>query len=363
MILFGFFSLVLVMVYWINRAVVLFDRLIANGQSATVFLEFTILSLPNVIRLVLPMAAFAASAYVANRLTSESELVVVQATGFSPYRLVRPVLAFGVIVALLLSVLTHFLVPASLTQLSQRQAQISENITARLLVPGTFLHPVNGVTFYIRDISQRGELKDIFISDARSDTERSNYSARHALLVRQDSGPKLLMFDGMVQTLSLDDNRLSVTSFADLTYDISALVNQNVLPKNSVSQLSTAELLRADPELMKQLGQKPGTMLDEGHQRFVQALLCIVAALIGFSTLLVGGYSRFGLWRQILGGIALLVLVKMIDNVMIDKVRADASLWPLEYASTLLGLAVTWLVLWVSARPALFARRERALAA
>ena len=29
MVVFGFFSLVLVMVYWINRAVVLFDRLIA----------------------------------------------------------------------------------------------------------------------------------------------------------------------------------------------------------------------------------------------------------------------------------------------------------------------------------------------
>ena len=36
MVLFGFFSLVLVMVYWINRAVVLFDQLIANGQSAIV---------------------------------------------------------------------------------------------------------------------------------------------------------------------------------------------------------------------------------------------------------------------------------------------------------------------------------------
>ena len=31
MVLFGFFSLVLVLVYWINRAVVLFDQLIADG--------------------------------------------------------------------------------------------------------------------------------------------------------------------------------------------------------------------------------------------------------------------------------------------------------------------------------------------
>jgi len=83
-VMFGFFSLVLVLVYWINRAVVLFDRLIADGQSASVFLEFTALSLPGVIRIALPLSAFAAAVYVTNRMTTESELVVVQATGYSP---------------------------------------------------------------------------------------------------------------------------------------------------------------------------------------------------------------------------------------------------------------------------------------
>ena len=58
LMLFGFFALILVSVYWVNRAVLLFDQLIADGQSAWVFLEFTALTLPNVIRLVLPMAAF-----------------------------------------------------------------------------------------------------------------------------------------------------------------------------------------------------------------------------------------------------------------------------------------------------------------
>ena len=56
MVLFGFFALVLVLVYWVNRAVTLFDQLIADGQSAPVFLEFSALSLPNVIAFVLPIA-------------------------------------------------------------------------------------------------------------------------------------------------------------------------------------------------------------------------------------------------------------------------------------------------------------------
>lgn len=139
LLLFGFFALVLVAVFWINRAVVLFDRLIGDGQTALVFLEFTSLSLPKLIVTVLPIATFAASVYVTNRLSGESELVVMQATGSGPWRLARPVLAYGLIVAAMMSLLTHVLVPAAQGQLSIREAEISRNVTSRLLTEGTFL--------------------------------------------------------------------------------------------------------------------------------------------------------------------------------------------------------------------------------
>ena len=155
---FGFFALVLVSVYWVNRAVGLFDQLIGDGQSAMVFLEFSMLTLPNVIRLVLPVAAFAASVFVANRLMQESELVVMQATGFSSFRLARPVLWFGVIVALMMLILMHVLVPASRAALASRSAEISENVTAQFLKDGQFTHPAKGITLYIREVAATDEL-------------------------------------------------------------------------------------------------------------------------------------------------------------------------------------------------------------
>ena len=163
LLFFGFFALFLVTVFWINRAVVLFDRLIGDGQSALVFFEFTALTLPNLIRMVLPMAVFAATVYVTNRLNSESELTVMQATGTGPWRLARPALAFGVLTALMMSVLTHVLLPASISQLEQREVEIARNVTARLLTEGSFLHPAPGVTFYIRQIDPDGTLNDVYL--------------------------------------------------------------------------------------------------------------------------------------------------------------------------------------------------------
>ncbi|HEX9857775.1 MAG TPA: LptF/LptG family permease, partial [Paracoccaceae bacterium] len=221
--LFGFFSLVLVAIYWINRAVRLFDQLIGDGQSALVFLEFSVLTLPNVIRLVLPISAFAATVYGINRLTQESELVVMQATGFSAMRLARPVLFFGLIVSMMMLVLMHVLVPASRATLALRSAEISQNVTARFLTDGQFMHPTKGITLYIREITVNGELRDLFLADDRNVNDRSIYTAGRALLVRGDAGPKLVMLEGMVQSLSRDGQQMSVTRFADFTYDLGAL--------------------------------------------------------------------------------------------------------------------------------------------
>jgi len=358
MVLFGFFSLVLVLVYWINRAVVLFDQLIANGQSAIVFLEFTALSLPNVIRLVLPVSAIAATIYATNRLASESELVIVQATGFSPFRLARAVLAFGLIVGLLVGLLTNFLVPLSATQLSQRSAEISQDATARLLRQGTFLNPSRGVTFYIGEITPDGELEDVFFADARDKDERRNYSARSALLIRDGNVTNLVLFDGVLQILDTDTQILSTTSFRELTIDASTIVTTSTRSRRNASQLSTLDLLNPTPEMAKETRNTEADLYQRGHNRISQILMSVDGVLIAFAAMLVGGFSRFGLWRQITSAVVLLILLKSFDNAVSNIVRSDASQWPLIYAPTIVGLGLAGALLWLSARPNLLKRRR-----
>ncbi|WP_322892952.1 MULTISPECIES: LptF/LptG family permease [unclassified Yoonia] len=360
MVLFGFFSLVLVLVYWINRAVLLFDQLIADGQSAGVFLEFTALSLPGVIRIALPLAAFAASIYVTNRMTSESELIVVQATGFSLFRLARPVLYFGLIVGLLMSLLMHVLVPASSTQLALREAEIARNITARLLTPGTFIEPVPGITLYIRDVTPGGELADLFLSDTRSLEENVTYTATRAFLVRDADQTQLVMIDGMVQTLRLADQRLFTTRFTDFSYNIGELIAAASPGGRRASHLSTWDLLNPTPDLVAETGTPAARMIADGHDRFSQSLLGTVAALIGFATLMVGGYSRFGVWRQIVAAICLIVVIKALETAGLNAARADAQLWFLTYLPSLGGLVIVWFLLIWASRPYLFKRRAKA---
>ena len=359
MVLFGFFSLILVLIYWINRAVRLFDQLIADGQSLGVFLEFSALSLPAVIQVTLPLASFIAAIYVTNRMSSDSELTVVQATGFSPFRLARSVMYFGLIVALLMSVLMHVLVPLSLTQLEERRADIAQNVTARLLTEGQFLEPTNGVTFYIREITPAGALNDIFLSDTRNADRQVTYTASEAFLVRTRETTQMVMIDGMIQTYRASDKRLFTTSFDDFAFNISALTGESGPRGRRDRELTTWELLNPTPALVAETGRSEARLIARGHDRFSQSILGLVGALIGFSALMIGGYSRFGVWKQILFAVMLIIVVKAFETVGLNIARTAPELWFAAYLQNAVGLVIIWFLLFWASRPYLFKRRQR----
>ncbi len=354
--LFGFFSLVLVSVYWVNRAVGLFDQLISDGQSALVFVEFSLLTLPNVIRLVLPVSAFAACLYAINRLMQESELVVMQATGFSAFRLSRPVVFFGFFVVAAQLILTNILVPASQIRLAERTAEVSQNTTAALLTEGRFMHPSDGVTLYIRSISELGELNDLFLADERNPAAKSIYTARQALIVRSDRGPRLVMLDGMVQRLepgAAADSppRVAVTRFADFTLDLTGMVKGGTARPPTLREMPTLDLLRADPALLEATGASRITALEEGHSRLAAPLLGLAAPLLGFAALMLGGFSRFGMWRQIGLAVLLIILIQMINTAATGQARKSENGWVLVYVAPLFGMALAVVLMWVAQRP------------
>ena len=350
-LLFGFYGLVLVLLFWVNRAVQLFDQLIASGQTAMVFLEFSAMIVPGVIVFIIPIASFAAAVSVTNRLNSESELVVAQAAGYGPFRLARPVLVFGVFTALFMLVLTHVLVPMSQLRFAERQAEVAENITARFLTEGSFVHPVEGVTLYIREISVSGELKDIFLSDERNPAQKFTYTAKKALILRTDVGPRLIMFDGLAQVLNSKTQRLSTTGFKNFTYDISALLTGPIGGDRTVTQIYTPELLNPPAATLTETGETRAALRAEGHFRNAQALYSIVTAMTGFSMLIVAGFSRFGLWRQVVMALGAVALLQTLDNTMLDMARrADGQLW-LVYVATLVGAIFNIFVLIMSGRP------------
>ncbi len=358
LILFGFFTLVLVGVFWITRSVSLFDRVISGGQSAMVFLEFTALTLPTLIRTVMPMAVFAAAVYATNRLSRESEMTVMLATGSSPWRLSRAVFVFGLVAGLMMAVISIFFRPASVEQLEQRQAEVAGDVTAQLLNEGEFLHPAEGVTVYIGKIDLDGTLSEVFVSDRRDSLNPISYSSKTAYLVNNEAGFHLVMLDGVALRLDQQGRTLSSTLFADASYDISALTDTNTMAERSLEAIPTVELLRDRDAISAAEGFTEGELIDELHQRFSWIAICVAVALAGYSTLMLGSFSRFGLWPQILGAFTILILLEGVRGFVSPVVVADPDLWLLLYLPAIMGVVISGLFLLIAGRP-LIRRRHR----
>ena len=127
--------------------------------------------------------------------------------------------------------------------------------------------------------------------------------------MRSDSGPKLIMERGMAQEMRGTPSRLGVTRFDDLTYDLAGLIGGGDGRKN-LRDFSTPQLLTAAPGVLAATGASAAAARLEAHERLAQPLLAPVAALIGFSMLLLGGFSRFGVGRQVVVAIIALLAAR-----------------------------------------------------
>jgi lipopolysaccharide export system permease protein len=256
-------------------------------------------------------------------------------------------------------VLTHLLVPLSVARLAERQVEVAENVTARILREGQFVHPAPGTTVYIREISPRGELLDLYLSDARNPLGRVTYTADRALVVRSGTGPKLVMFDGLVQDLRADGQRLATMRFAELSYDIGALLGAANTGRPDPRTLPTAMLLRASDDVVAATDRSAGSLRGVAHDRFNQAALALTAPVLAFAVMMLGGFSRFGMARQIAGATIALILLKSLDNALGAAALRGGAPWPLAYAASVLGLAAAWGLLHWGTRPDLLRGRAR----
>jgi lipopolysaccharide export system permease protein len=147
-----------------------------------------------------------------------------------------------------------------------------------------------------------------------------------------------------------DGQRLSSTNFADLSQDISSLVGKGGPPARNIRAIPTPELLFGRAGVTEKDGYSDGVQAEEVHLRFARAVICVAVALIGYSTLLIGGFSRFGVWRQIGLAFSLLIVLEGLRAAVSDPVLRDAALWPLIYVPTLTGIGLAAGFLHLAAR-------------
>src|SRR6478672_7232909 len=102
-----------------------FGNLVGKGLGWGVIGEFFLLSIPFIIAMTMPMGVLVAVLYAFSRLTAENEITALRASGISVMRLVRPAIAFGAVLGLLMLIFNDQVLPRSNHRLRTLQTDIA----------------------------------------------------------------------------------------------------------------------------------------------------------------------------------------------------------------------------------------------
>ena len=335
---FGFFTLALAGILWLGQTLPLVELIIDNGKSGFIFLEFSALILPNVLSLVLPVSAFIATLYAMNKLYGDSEMVVLMSAGLSPMRIARPVVYYGLFVMTIMYIIVLLLLPAANTRLGDKVESIRKDAVNSLLRERQFIHPEKGITIYIRDSSKAGEIAGLFLHDQRDPQNPVTYSAKEALLLKDEDQLRLVMSLGVMQQYNPRDNTLNTIDFENFVFDLTDLMRKTTKRYRLPVEYSVSELLH--PQALIDSGEDHpiGVLVAELHNKFAQPLLGLALPLIAAALLLTAQYRRSGFGVRISAasffGLFIVTLSLMVKSWIAD----DPALFWIAYAPAIATL-------------------------
>ena len=271
-------------VIWITQALRDIDLMTSQGQTILTFLGVTSLVIPSLLSIIAPIALMIAVSHTLNKLATDSEIIVMNAAGFSPIRLFRPFIFATCVVAMLVAFIAAFLAPDGLRRIKQWDAEITADVLTNVLQPGRFAQLDQNLTIRIRERQPGGLLKGIFIDDRRDPKERVTILADHGTIVKNEGGSFLILEDGNLERFEVGKSDPALVAFGRYGFDMSKFSNQGHDVALGIRERYLWELLApedSDP-IYQQLS---GQFRAELHDRFMSPIYPFAFAALTFAFL------------------------------------------------------------------------------
>jgi lipopolysaccharide export system permease protein len=309
----------LTIVMWFTQAIREFDLITSQRQTVFVFVGITGLLIPLLVMMIAPISLVLAAAHVLNKLSSDSEIIVMNAAGVSPWRLVRPFIAAALVVSLLVTYIAVYLSPLSLRELRDWATQVRTDILTNIVQPGRFTTIGGNLTFHIADRRPNGLLVGIFLDDRRDPHEHATYLAEQGEIIKNDTGSFLVLEKGSVQRLEVGQRDPRIVTFDRYAFDLSKFTNgpQNVHYNTREKYIWELWAQLDDPD--------SGDYRSELHDRFATPLYPIAFVLLAFAFLgppQTTRQSRTLSLLGLIGAVAILRLIGFLSVIVGVKVPA-----------------------------------------
>jgi lipopolysaccharide export system permease protein len=350
-------TLLMTCVILLTQSLKLLDLVINRGQSAPTFVYLTVLILPGLLVIIVPIAFFFGTLFTLSRLNGDSELVVMASAGYSQRQLAVPVFAAALFVMLITWACALWLMPAGQRALNAKVLDIRADIGAALLNEGEFNVPTPGLTVFIRLLGNDGQIRGIMVHDSRDATRPVTYLAERGQLAQTPLGTRLIMLDGTVEQSAQNGQQLSVLKFRRDVFDLDQFGGPARVNQRQTNERSLNELLHPkDANLPASIRT---AYLAEANNRLSQPLYCLAFAMIALAAVLRGRRQRGALAMRLTMASLAAAAVRIAGYGVAGPASNHPALNVLFYVIPLLGMLLAWGVLMGFSPRAILERRRR----
>ncbi len=304
-------------VIWVTQALHDIDLMTTQGQSILIFVGITGMIVPLLILVIAPIALLIAVAHVLNKMSTDSEIIVMNASGMSPWILFRAFLAAAVVVSILVMAISAYFAPKGLRMLSDWLTEVHADVVGNLVQPGRFTNIASGVTMRIRERRSNGQMVGIFLDDQRDPAQRVTVIADVGEVLNSPSGTFLVLQNGMVQRFEAKERDPTMVVFDRYAFDLSSLIPGRQAITYSIRERYLWQLLFPDPN-DKLYVNEPNQFRAELHDRMIAPIYPIAFTVIAFAYLGAPRTNRQSRTISMLGavgGVALLRLAGFVSTV------------------------------------------------
>jgi lipopolysaccharide export system permease protein len=311
---FGAFAVILVSLtalIWVTQALRDVDLMTNQGQTILVFIGITGLIIPLLVLIIAPIALLIAVAHTLNKLSTDSEIIVMNAAGMPPWLLFRSFLNVAIVVSILVTAISAYFAPKGLRMLREWLLQVQANVVSTIVQPGRFTSIQSNVTIHIRERRPNGQLVGIFLDDRRNPKEHVSVIADTGDLIDNETGTFLVLRKGMVQRHEVGQRDPAMVAFDRYAFDLSQFVGSNQAIKYSIRERYLWQLIFPDPKDQMYIEQ-PGQFRAEMHDRLIAPFYPLAFVTIAFAYLGAPRTTRQSRTMSMLGAIAAIGVVRLV---------------------------------------------------
>jgi lipopolysaccharide export system permease protein len=267
-------------VFFIPRLVQFMELFVGHSGSAGSVLLLLLCAIPPVLAVTLPMAVLVGVLIGLGRLSADSEIVALHASGIGLRRLLAPIGFIALVAAAGNLAITFWLSPAALRTVRGIEARILISQAPFAVEPRVFDERFPQLVLYVQDVEAAAtRWRGVFLASSSDDQSTSITTAQSATILRGSGKGQLEIHLGQGSTHEYDPrrpDRYNVTTFgdSDLAIDISraSLAAQNAALPPSAQRLST---------LLSDHGPSALEARVELQRRAAFPAACLVFALLG----------------------------------------------------------------------------------